>query len=222
MQRSKVCRQSIERAEMKKVVTLSWSCHGNDFVAHHRSRKQSSLWRIMSVRVMSSAAGGVGWPVVARAGIGRFRRPESAVVMGGGIVVVPGVGVATRAASRAGGGLAGTGMATLDAQAMAIACFGPRLVSSSTDGSGNSLHHPAMSMARRVHSIVDGKVPTQQVGPHGSIFPGQRITRKVGVGLIFPVVHRHHASIATRGAVGLILRMRPAPTVTKPCITKSV
>lgn len=85
---------------------------------------------------------------------------------------------------------------------------------------GDALDNAAMVVAGRVHAVVDGKVPANQVGSHGGVFARQCLGLPDGVGLVFPVIHAHDARVARGSAKWLVKRLRPAATSAETYMTK--
>jgi hypothetical protein len=82
-----------------------------------------------------------------------------------------------------------------------------------TNCDGNSLYNPSMVVANRVHSVVDRKVPADQVSSHSGMLLGQRRGGIVFVRLIFAVVHPNNASISGGRGIGAVVWIWPMAAV---------
>ena len=78
-----------------------------------------------------------------------------------------------------------------------------------SDSNRYALQHASLLVSRRVHAIIDGKVTTNQVGTHGSVFTCQDFRFVRCACLVFAVIDAGNASIAGPGAVGLVHGLRP-------------
>ncbi|RHZ44718.1 uncharacterized protein CDV56_102760 [Aspergillus thermomutatus] len=50
-----------------------------------------------------------------------------------------------------------------------------------TNGHRDPLYDAPVVMARRIHAVVDGEVPTNQIRPHGCILTGKEVLASGGV-----------------------------------------
>lgn len=74
-------------------------------------------------------------------------------------------------------------------------------------------------MAGRVHAVVDGEVPADQISSHGSLFAGQEFGLADFIGLVFAVIDPDDAGVSCAGAtVYLFVKgLWPTTTATKTC-----
>jgi hypothetical protein len=86
-----------------------------------------------------------------------------------------------------------------------------------TNSHRDPLYDTPVVMARRIHAVVDGEVPTDQVRPHGRILTGKGLGFAHGICLVFAVVDTHNAGVSACTCVGLVLRFWPAAASTKTC-----
>lgn len=67
-------------------------------------------------------------------------------------------------------------------------------------------------VAGRIHSVIDGKVPADQISTHGRVLTGKHFACVGGVRLIFPVIDTRHTGKASTGAIGFVVRFGPFPS----------
>ncbi|RLL94274.1 hypothetical protein CFD26_103533 [Aspergillus turcosus] len=65
-----------------------------------------------------------------------------------------------------------------------------------TNGHWDALYDTPVVMASRIHAVVDGKVPTNQVRTHGRILTGKGLGFAYGIRLVFAVVNAHNAGVS--------------------------
>ncbi|KAG2027151.1 hypothetical protein GB937_000889 [Aspergillus fischeri] len=65
-----------------------------------------------------------------------------------------------------------------------------------TNSHRDPLYDTPVVMARRIHAVVDGEVPTNQVRPHGRILTGKGLGFAYGICLVFAVVDAHNAGVS--------------------------
>jgi hypothetical protein len=88
-----------------------------------------------------------------------------------------------------------------------------------TNGHRDPLYDPTVVMARWIHAVVDGEVPTNQVRPHGRILTGKGLGFVHRICLVFAVVDAHNAGVSACTFVGLVQRFWPAAASTKACFS---
>jgi hypothetical protein len=88
-----------------------------------------------------------------------------------------------------------------------------------TNGHRDALYDTPVVMARRIHAVVDGEVPTNQVRTHGRILTGKGLGFAYGIRLIFAVVDAHNAGVPACSCVRFVQRFWPAAASTKTCFS---
>jgi hypothetical protein len=81
---------------------------------------------------------------------------------------------------------------------------------SSANSNGDTLHYSSMVMTNRIHSVVNRKITTDEIRAHRGVLTGKRLCLADNIGLVFAVIHAHHASEASWTRVGLVVWVRPA------------
>ena len=72
-------------------------------------------------------------------------------------------------------------------------------------------------MAWRVHAIIDGEIPADQVGTHGSVLSGQDLGFIGCAGLVLAVIDAGNAGVADPGTIGFVDRLGPLATSAQVC-----
>lgn len=75
-----------------------------------------------------------------------------------------------------------------------------------------SLQNGPRIVAGRIHSVIDGKVPADQISTHGRVLTRKHFACVRCVRLIFPVVDTRHTGKASTGAIGFVVRFGPFPS----------
>jgi hypothetical protein len=89
--------------------------------------------------------------------------------------------------------------------------------SSLANGYGDPLYDPAVVVARRILPIIDGEVTTDEIGPHGCIFPSQGIRVANNIRLVLAVVDTNNAGVSRSAGVGFVDRLRPVTASAETC-----
>ena len=79
----------------------------------------------------------------------------------------------------------------------------------------------ALSLAR-IHSVVDGEVPTDHVGAGGCCVASQLIRLVFHIRRILPVVDPNGAGVALPRSIAFVKRIGPVAAVAQPCEDKFV
>ncbi|KAL2835142.1 hypothetical protein BDW59DRAFT_4025 [Aspergillus cavernicola] len=110
---------------------------------------------------------------------------------------------------------ASTASAPLTRRYVNIVCIAGS--SSLANGYRDPLDHSTVFVASRILAIIDGKVATNEVGPHGCILPSKGLGGANNVRLVLTVVDADDAGVPGSAGVGFVKRLWPVTASAETC-----